>query len=265
MYSVKRCRPQSTQIGPSFPKDFNDFSTQTNISCVESYKRSERAAKCVFTSYDHLKDNILADRDAFMEWLGKEQLIATNKCCAKCKQPMNRVECSDRKDGFKWECRKTINGRSHRHEESIRKGTWFEKSNLTLEEVVKFTYWWSVGMEQHQIIDQLSLASNTGVDWDSFCREVCEVTLMRDSCKIGGPGKTVQIDESKIGKRKYHRGHRVEGQWVFGGIEEGSRKCFLVPVEGRSEATLLPIIQEWIEPGTHYLRLLESICKSTET
>ena len=38
--------------------------------------------------------------------------------------------------------------------------------------------------------------------------------------KIGGSGKLVQIDENKIGKRKYHRGHVVEGQWVFGGIEE---------------------------------------------
>ena len=60
----------------------------------------------------------------------------------------------------------------------------------------------------------------------------------------------MQIDESKFGKRKYHRGHHVEGQWVFGGIEEDSRKCFLVAVEKRDEATLLPIIQKWIEPGT---------------
>lgn len=73
---------------------------------------------------------------------------------------------------------------------------------------------------------------------------------MRDSCKIGGPGKTVQIDESKFGKRKYHRGHRVEGQWVFGGIEEGSRKCFLISVEERSEAALLPLIEKCIEPET---------------
>ena len=40
------------------------------------------------------------------------------------------------------------------------------------------------------------------------------MVLMEESCKLGGPGKTVQIDESKIGKRKYHRGHHVEGQWV---------------------------------------------------
>lgn len=40
-----------------------------------------------------------------------------------------------------------------------------------------------------------------------------------DNEKIGGPGRTVEIDESKFGKRKYHRGKRVDGVWVFGGIE----------------------------------------------
>jgi transposase-like protein len=83
-----------------------------------------------------------------------------------------------------------------------------------------------------------------------FCREVCEIIVERRSDQIGGPGKQVQIDESKIGKHKYHKGHYVEGQWVFGGIEEDSRKCFVVTVEDRSEKTLLPLIKKWISPGS---------------
>ena len=249
MYSVKRCRMQSTQFGTSFPKDFRESSTQTDEYSSGSFQRDKRAAKRMFTTYDYLRDHVLANRDVFIEWLCKKELIATKKSCPSCDQPMNRIECKDRSDGLKWECRRTINRKSHRTEATIRKDTWFENSNMTLEEIVKFTYWWTTGMDQYQIMQQLSLATHTGVDWDSFCREVCEITLMRDSCKIGGPGKTVQIDESKLGKRKYHRGHRVEGQWVFGGIED-SRKCFIIPVEDRSEATLLPIMKEWIAPGT---------------
>ena len=64
-----------------------------------------------------------------------------------------------------------------------------------------------------------------------FCRELREVVLFKKREKLGGPGKIVEIDESKIGKRKYHRGHVVEGQWVVGGIEVDSRKCFIVTVE----------------------------------
>ena len=76
---------------------------------------------------------------------------------------------------------------------------------------------------------------------------------MESSERIGGKGKTVQIDESKFGKRKYHRGHHVEGQWVFGGIDNESRKCFLVAVEKRDEATLL------IDPGTTIVYLIAGL------
>ena len=96
----------------------------------------------------------------------------------------------------------------------------------------------------------MNLSPNTLVDWDNFCRESCEEVMLRRSTPIGGPGIRVQIDESKFGKRKYHRGHRVEGQWVFGGIEEGSRRNFMVPVEKRDRNTLIPIIVKWIAPGS---------------
>ena len=73
---------------------------------------------------------------------------------------------------------------------------------------------------------------------------------MENSEKLGGPGKIVEIDESKFGKRKYHKGHHVEGQWVFGGYERGTGRTFVVPVEDRSAETLLPIIKDWIMPET---------------
>ena len=79
---------------------------------------------------------------------------------------------------------------------------------------------------------------------------MCGVALFDGKEKIGGLGKFVQIDESKIGKRTYYRGHVVEGQWVLGGIEEDSRQCFIATVQDRKEETLLNLIKQWIEPGT---------------
>jgi len=99
-------------------------------------------------------------------------------------------------------------------EKSIREGSWFENANLSMEEMLKFTYWWCQGLDQWQINVQLRLGSHTAVDWDMFCCELCEVTLFEKREKLGGTGKVAQIDESKIGKRKYC-GHVVEGQWVF--------------------------------------------------
>ena len=66
---------------------------------------------------------------------------------------------------------------------------------------------------------------------------------------IGGDGVEVEIDESKFGKRKYHQGHRVEGQWVFGGHEKYDKsKIFMIPVNNRKAATLERIIKKWIKP-----------------
>ena len=246
MYSVKRRRTTGVQVGCS-SADRKEQGTQ----CREfeaSYKRSDKEGN--FTSYDDLMKNFLWDKDFTLLWLKQDGLLAASRACSICASEMKWAECMDRSDGYLWKCQKQLNGKRHRSEKSIREGSWFEKSNLTIEEVLKFTYWWCQDVKQWQIKQQLGLGSHTAVDWDMFCREVCEVALFQRREKIGGPGKLVQIDESKIGKRKYHRGHVVEGQWVFGGIEEDSRKCFIVTVEDRSESTLLEIIKEWIEPGT---------------
>jgi hypothetical protein len=68
--------------------------------------------------------------------------------------------------------------------------------------------------------------------------------------KIGGPNKTVEIDESNFGRRKYHRGHPVKGQWVFGGVESESDTTFLVPVPERTVDPLTSVRSDWIDPGT---------------
>uniref|UniRef100_A0A1X7UN54 ISXO2-like transposase domain-containing protein n=1 Tax=Amphimedon queenslandica TaxID=400682 RepID=A0A1X7UN54_AMPQE len=91
---------------------------------------------------------------------------------------------------------------------------------------------------------------NTVVDKCNFCQEVCATVIETKSEPIGGVAKVVKIDKSKFGKRKYHCGRMVDGVWVSGGIERDGKKCFLVSVEDRSAATLIPIIKQYILPGT---------------
>lgn len=245
MYSVTHKRKIGIQVGCS-AVDRKEVGVQCSRS-KGSYGR-QKPEKEILT-YDDLLQNYLWDKDFTFEWLKGEKMIARNRICEICKCDMKWVACSDRGDGYVWECRRQIGRKRHRTERSIRDGSWFEQANLSVEEVIKFSYWWCQGLQQWQI-RQLGLGSHAVVDWDMFCLELCEVTIFENCEKLGGPRKVVQIDESKIGKRKYHRGHVVEGQWVFGGIEEDSRKCFIVTVENRSEETLVKHIQEWIEPGT---------------
>lgn len=57
------------------------------------------------------------------------------------------------------------------------------------------------------------------------------------------------IDESKFGKLKYHRGHRVEGQWVLGMEERTvSRRMVFIPVEKRDSHTLKEITKKYVHP-----------------
>ena len=40
--------------------------------------------------------------------------------------------------------------------------------------------------------------------WGMFCRETMVVFMESSSVKIGGANKTVEIEESKFGRRKFH-------------------------------------------------------------
>ncbi|XP_018406348.1 PREDICTED: uncharacterized protein LOC108782553 [Cyphomyrmex costatus] len=103
---------------------------------------------------------------------------------------------------------------------------------------------------QEDLEEEFCISSVTVVDWFNFCREVCVYWADKHSSKLGGPGCTVKIDEAKIGHRKYNRGRLLKGNWIFGGFERESKKIFIMPVENRSEETLLACIKYWIMPGT---------------
>lgn len=76
-------------------------------------------------------------------------------------------------------------------------------------------------------------------------------TISEQDLVIGGPGIIVEVDETKIGKRKYHRGHRVDGVWVVVGVERAeARRVFCVPVPDRSAETLGNIIRAHVAPGS---------------
>ena len=88
------------------------------------------------------------------------------------------------------------------------------------------------------------------MDWKQLCRDICHEHFILNPVVLGGAGHTVEIDESCFVRRKYHRGHLVREQWVFGGYDTTTMNSFLVPVERRDAATLLPILQQYVLPGT---------------
>ena len=121
---------------------------------------------------------------------------------------------------------------------------------MTLTDILLLTHVWVQKMPMKNIATEVGVSKVTVTDWSSFCREVCVEACVAGSERLGGVGKIVEIDESKFGKRKFNRGKRVDGKWVFGGVERGSNKSFFRVVENRGKDVLLAIIKEFIEPGT---------------
>ena len=135
MYTVKCRKTTGVQTGCS-TADLKDQSTQCD--CTEgSYLRNEKKEN--FTTCENLLQNYLWNKDFTFSCLKD---ITLSRICTICGSEMKLVESGNRSDGYVWECRKQINGKQHRYKRSIRKGSWFEKANLTIEEVLKFTSWW---------------------------------------------------------------------------------------------------------------------------
>ena len=130
--------------------------------------------------------------------------------------------------------------------------SFFEGAHLTIEDVVKITYFWSHKYTQDIIIHESGISYKTIVQYAHFCHKVGIDILEKLSEPIGGQGMIMEIDESKFGKRKYNCGRCVDGVWVFGGIEHDTKppKCFFTTVPDRKRETLLLIIKRYILPGT---------------
>lgn len=67
---------------------------------------------------------------------------------------------------------------------SVRMGTWFEESNLTLQQVLIFTYMWLNKFSKARILLEMSMSAANYVKWDKFHRRVCEESLNWDSSII---------------------------------------------------------------------------------
>ncbi|XP_036328747.1 uncharacterized protein LOC118741046 [Rhagoletis pomonella] len=208
----------------------------------------------IYKMFDNENDtNISADA---LEQLQQWQLIPREGqyLCAQ-GHPLRLLPSSAKLDGFLWRChQKSARGkrkpRTCSVQISIRKNTFFYRSKLPMVKLIAFSYLWIKNVPQDFITEELSISLRTAIEWSNCCREVVYTGMNRIGYQIGGAGSVVEIGESEFGRRKYDSGRGVEGQWVFGGVERGTNRCFLVPVEQRDKETLLAIIKRWILPHT---------------
>ncbi|CAH0388478.1 unnamed protein product [Bemisia tabaci] len=99
-----------------------------------------------------------------------------------------------------------------------------------------------------------TVSSETIANWYAYCREMCVIALdadYEDEGLIGCDGHLVEVDEMKLGRRKFHRGRIVEGSWIFGMIDRDTKafRLEICPDNKRDKYTLMRMIMKHVEPG----------------
>jgi transposase-like protein len=175
---------------------------------------------------------ILFNEEKCIEFLFSQGILYNRDKCRRCSAFLKResllFRCTRKR------CKKSV---------SIFKNSFFGKSRVKCSMALLIGYLWLCKASRTTIMMSTGLSSATITDYIGYYRALIARSLKNTEKMIGGPGIIVQIDECKLGKRKYHRGHKVEGVWVIGGVEKTEKRAvFLESVPDRSADTLLSVI-----------------------
>lgn len=186
--------------------------------------------------------SVCSSEESALEYLINQTVFMEFKTCPKCKSRMNRkferkvYRCS------KKSCRKEI---------SIFVGSFFSENRIGIHKILMICYLYVMKSPVTSISSMVSIHSESINHWTSHFKKHVADNVSFSEVIIGGPGIIVEVDETKLGKRKYHRGHRVEGVWVLAGIERTPEKrIFLVELPDRSKNTIKRLMEIYIAPGS---------------
>lgn len=192
-----------------------------------------------FPSFDSLA-NIFLNEHGAVAWLIETRVVDITTECSLCGGDIRLC-------GTTFWCR----SRNCRKKNSLFNGSFFSEAKLAINKILQIGYFWLGGSGRNEIVRFTGCADKTITTYMGYFRQLVVSSLDTDDEMVGGEGIIVELDESKFGKRKFNRGHRVEGAWVFGGVERTQeRKMFAEVVADRSAETLKEVIMRHVKPGS---------------
>lgn len=195
------------------------------------------------------------DDESFVVMFGTEDVaikslmslgaMRSTRACQKCGDDMVCI-LNPKKRVFR--CNKELCGKP---EVSCRKSSLFYGSMLPCKKVMRLARSWLQNDSRETASQSAKVNRESVTVWYSRFRELVAEVLAECKLMLGGPGVIVEVDETKLGKRKYHRGHRVEGVWVVCGVERTDEKrAFCVHVKSRDKGTLRRVVSENVAEGS---------------
>jgi hypothetical protein len=208
----------------------------------------------LFTSFTQLCRS-LSDEERGFEFAVQRGLIKQSGVC-ECGGDLVWGKKARQRWGFIFRCTKSRSACGKAY--SILHGTWFARSNLPIHDQLLLTYCLCMELRSGQLETMLGISNHTAADWQSYFRDICVIYMSEVQCnKIGGVGYTIEIDETKVFRRKNHQGRLTAGEarpeWVFGGICRQTKQTFFCVVPDRSEDTLLRALVDNVHLGTEIM------------
>ena len=139
------------------------------------------------------------------------------------------------------------------HTRSIFKNTIFENKHQTVGSIIKVIYCWSISFAVRKAVSHCHMGSLSVCNWYKALRRLSILYyLAHFPAVLGGNQCVVEVDETHIFTRKYHRGRVLasESVWVVGAICRQTKKVALRIVRRRNAEVLTRFVVECIAPGT---------------
>lgn len=195
-------------------------------------------------SFDIITD-ITRDEETAYSFLQQSQCIRrTAPPCGVCGRDMTYVRAGASRK-YVWRCP------SHKgHKVAPRMGSFWQNSNLPLVKLLQLAFFWSYNIPNKTCEEFTGLQTQSVVQWYQHFRDVCSHYLEQNPLRIGGPDVIVELDVSVVVKRKRNMDHPAPVRWRFGGVCPATQKGFLLMVPDSEASTLLPIIEEYVRPGS---------------
>lgn len=204
----------------------------------------------------HQLQRLLEDDDKIKDFILAHSLIKSKISCGVCGTEVAL------KKGYIFRCnrQRRVPGKQKRFQrcnfyQSALKGSWFSRSHVAVKDLLTLSFLWTqTGCTLRKCEQLVSCSLKTIIERLSLCREVAFHYCVKESVKVGGVEKVVEVYEARFGKGKYSCGSLDSDLlWAIGGIERSSRHFFLTTVDEWNERTLIKIFRENILPGTHII------------
>ena len=125
-------------------------------------------------------------RNIGIQFLKDVELIRIKMLCNACGRDMTCCPDSSKADGFRWRCRRMVAGTRCSASRSIRYGSLFQRSHLTLQEVFYLTFDILRREPAHLIEREHHFCHHTIAEWGIFCRDICRAAA-RNSAVLTSP------------------------------------------------------------------------------